>query len=210
MIKFIEEGHIYVNSKGERIPSVSELIRFELGEEYANVPQTVLDNAASYGTRIHEAIQHYIELEQNANISKVERNAYISTLEDDELEAINSYEYLKKACCFDIFSVEKIVSYKGMYAGRYDGLGFMRDVDENVLFDIKTTSKLMEEHLQWQLGLYYLAMGIEPEVGYCLHLPKRDIAKLFSIRPKSNQECIDLVNRYYESKREVKKCKFIL
>ena len=60
MVTYLDRGHYYLNSKGIIIPSVSKLINFELGNEYANVPPEVLQKAADYGTRIHKAIQGYV------------------------------------------------------------------------------------------------------------------------------------------------------
>ena len=62
MVTYLDRGHYYLNSKGIIIPSVSKLINFELGNEYANVPPEVLQKAEDYGTRIHKAIHDYAEL----------------------------------------------------------------------------------------------------------------------------------------------------
>ena len=90
--------------------------------------------------------------------------------------------------------MEQIVHFSKHYCGRYDILD-----DEGTLWDIKTTSKFHEENLSWQLGLYYLAMGVEKDIGYCIWIPKRSKPKVFLGKPKSNRECIDLVALYEEA-----------
>ena len=53
---FYDEGHEY-QVDGERVPSVSEVLRFISREVYGDVNQYTLDNAADRGTRIHKACE---------------------------------------------------------------------------------------------------------------------------------------------------------
>lgn len=194
MVKYLENGHIYLNSKGIIIPSVSKLIGFQLGNEYANVPSSVLQKSADYGTRIHKAIQDYEEL----GVEDIPLN-YLEDI--DELRTLNYYVMLKKQCGFVVNSMEQIVDFEERYAGRYDML-----CCDGKIYDIKTTSKLMIDHLEWQIGLYYLALGFDEKIGYCIWLPKTDVPQVVEIEAKSNSECLDLLERYEKNK----KCKFNL
>ena len=113
-------------------------------------------------------------------------------LEDvTELRVLQMYIRLKKQCGFVVNSMEQIIDYQERYAGRYDMF-----CCDGCIYDIKTTSKVMMDHLEWQIGLYYLAMGLEKDIGYCIWLPKRDIPQLIEVEAKSNAECIDLLERY--------------
>ena len=184
MVTYLDEGHLYLNSKGIIIPSVSKLINFELGNEYGSVPPEVLQKAADYGTRIHKAIQDYEEL--------CVEDIPLGFLEDvTELRVLQMYIRLKKQCGFVVNSMEQIIDYQERYAGRYDMF-----CCDGCIYDIKTTSKVMMDHLEWQIGLYYLAMGLEKDIGYCIWLPKRDIPQLIEVEAKSNAECLDLLERY--------------
>lgn len=189
MVTYIEQGHLYLNSKGIIIPSVSQLINFELGNEYKEVPPWILKKAADYGTKIHAMIQDF-----EADGNEMDLMPY----EKAELDILWDYVRLKKQLGFCVNSMEQIIDYEERYAGRYD----MLCIDESgaVMYDIKTTSKVMTEHLEIQLGLYYLALGIEKDYGYCLWLPKNDLVQRVKIKPWSNAKCIDLLERYERSK----------
>ena len=109
MVTYLDEGHLYLNSKGIIIPSVSKLINFELGNEYASVPPEVLQKAADYGTRIHKAIQDYEELAMD--------EIPLNFLEDiNELRVLQLYIRLKKQCGFIVNSMEQIIDYQERYA----------------------------------------------------------------------------------------------
>ena len=58
-LEFDEESHVYALN-GVEIPSVTQLLKLLPGSDYANVPETVLANAARRGTAVHEAIEYYI------------------------------------------------------------------------------------------------------------------------------------------------------
>jgi CRISPR/Cas system-associated exonuclease Cas4 (RecB family) len=70
------------------------------------------------------------------------------------------------------------------------------------LVDIKTTSKLDVEALEWQLGMYQLAYGETFEKCYCLWLPKKDLGRLVDIDPKSKEEILKVLEEYEVSKDE--------
>ena len=65
MVKFVELGHYYVNSKGIVIPSVSDLVEFHFNGTYANVPEHILEAAADYGTKMHALLEAYDDGELN-------------------------------------------------------------------------------------------------------------------------------------------------
>lgn len=185
MVEYIDSAHIYLNDKGVIIPSVSQLIDFELGNEYKDVPPFILQKAAEYGTRIHDMIQKY---EENEELS-------LNPYSDKEVQVLKDYIQLKKQCDWKVKSMEQIVDYQGRYAGRYDMLC------EDGIYDIKTTSKLMVDHLEIQLGLYMLAMGLENIKAYCLWLPKNNLVQRVEIKPWTKEQCIDLLERYERTNR---------
>ena len=178
-IEYIDETHQYVID-GILVPSVTTLVAYATGDIYKNIPEHILEAARIHGTGVHDAIENY------------ERTGEIS---EDFKKEVNTYIELKKKYILDVKSMEQIVHYKHYYCGRYDILD-----SDGVLWDIKTTSKFHQENLEWQLGLYQLALGSNKEVGYCIHIPKRGKGKVYLVRPKSHEECIDLLETFESAK----------
>ena len=69
---FYDDKHIY-EVDGKPLPSVSEVIRFLSREEYQDVSQYVLDNAADRGTKVHKACEQLIRFGECEIDSDIER-----------------------------------------------------------------------------------------------------------------------------------------
>lgn len=177
-IEYIENEHKYVID-GVIVPSVSELVSYATGNIYKDVPEFILEQARTYGTNVHNAIEEY------------ERTGTVS---EEYQKQIAQYVGLKEEYILNVKEMEQMIHYGNHYCGRYDIL----DVEGN-LWDIKTTSKFHQENLEWQLGLYYLALGKDSKVGYCIHIPKKGKPKVHLINPKSNQECKELIKTYEQA-----------
>jgi len=183
VVEYFDDTHTYCVN-GVIVPSVSKLVLFALGDDmYSRVPPEVLKKARIRGSEVHSAIEEY-------ELNRTPSDAYPDVLE--------SYEMLKKKYLLYVDKMEQIVNYGKHYCGRYDILD-----KEGTLWDIKTTYKINKEYLAWQLGLYYLALGVEKEVGYCLWIPKKGKPKVELIRPHSNKECKDLVEMFERAQSEV-------
>jgi hypothetical protein len=178
MVKFVENGHYYVNSKGVIIPSVSDLVSFHFPNTYDKIPKSVLDAAAEYGTFVHELLEQY----DNGELD-VEKLQY-SHIDPNAKSSVKQYAELKKKYTIYPKSQEVIVDYHERYAGRYDKLD-----NANILWDVKTTSKKYEDKWACQLGYYYLALGYEKEVAYVIWLPKKEKGEIILIKPWTNEEC---------------------
>lgn len=182
IVEYFDDTHTYCVN-GVIVPSATALVTFAIGDSYSRVPPDVLEKARIRGSEIHSAIQEY-ELNH--------------TPSDTYADILNTYDELKARYLLYVGSMEQIVHYGKHYCGRYDILD-----KEGTLWDIKTTYKINKDYLSWQLGLYYLAMGVEKDVGYCLWIPKKGKAKVELIKPKTNKECIELVEMYEKSLDEV-------
>lgn len=178
MVKFVENGHYYVNSKGIIIPSVSDLVSFHFPNTYDKIPKSVLETAAEYGTFVHELLEQYDNDELD-----VEKLQY-SQIDPNAKSSVKQYAELKKKYTIYPKSQEVIVDYQERYAGRYDKLD-----NANILWDVKTTSKKYEDKWACQLGYYYLALGYEKEVAYVIWLPKKEKGEVVMIKPWTNEEC---------------------
>ena len=183
-VSFIENGHYYINSKGIIIPSVSDLVEFHFQETYKNVPKGILEKAAQYGTLLHELLEKY----DNGDLDV--SNIQFSKIDPNIKASLKQYVELKKKFMIYPKSQEVIIDYKERYAGRYDKLDF-----QNILWDVKSTSKKYEEKWACQLGYYYNALEIEKEVAYVIWLPKKQKGEVVMVKPWSNKQCIEgLIN----------------
>ena len=183
MIEFIKETHTYLND-GVIIPSVSELIKFKFPDAYKGVPDFILKRSASYGTIIHQRIEEFASGELKLD----------EIVDPDARAKVEEFENLRKMWAFYIKDMEQIVDYKGRYAGMYD----LR-LEDDYLADIKTTSKIHEDWLAWQLGLYYLALGVKKDHGFVMWFPKKEPAQVRQITVASHEECIELLEEYEKS-----------
>lgn len=169
-----DQGHKYLCNGVEK-PSVTKLVSYAVGDIYKSVPPQILQRKANYGTRIHQVIQDYV-----------------LGNEQDAKDVINTLaEFVMITDGIEFTEVEKMVTYQDRFGGRFDLM------DSNgYIYDIKTTSKIHKENLEWQLGFYYLASGKMKRKGFCIWLPRGKDAKLVEIRPKTKTECLELLERY--------------
>lgn len=183
-IEYLDDVHCYLIN-GVMVPSVSELIRFRFPEAYKGIPEKILKQKASYGSKVHDYIQKFVSKEftlEELQKKNIDPNIKI---------AVEQFENLRKKWAFQIEDMEKIVHYKDKYAGRYD----IKTID-NLIIDIKTTFELHEEWLALQLGLYQMAEGINSGISYCIWLPKGKSGKVVAINPWTHEECLELIKEY--------------
>lgn len=186
MIEFIESTHQYLLDDLIIIPSVSEIVRFALGNEFKGIPSNVLKRAAQYGTTIHDLIQDYEELDLQADNSEMQ---YI----------LDEYIDIKESNNIDVLSMEKII-YTQDYAGRYDMIANVNN--KKSLIDIKTNSIYPEKHLEIQLGLYLNALDEELDT-YCLWLNKKTLEWQFKkVNAISHAEAKSLVESFKKGNKD--------
>ena len=183
-IEFIEDKHIYL-CDGVIVPSVSQLIRFKYPGQYDGVPDAVLKKKADYGTKVHRMIESYVSGEITLEELKKRR------VDPDIKIAVEQFQILLDKYLFNIRDMEQTVSWKGRYAGTYD----IR-TDDNIVIDLKTTSSLHEDWLQWQLSLYAMAAGADQRYGYVIWLPKGKMGQVKQIDLLPAEECVRLVDEY--------------
>lgn len=184
MIRYEDATHTYYNSKGQVIPSVSQLVEFKFSGTYKDVPPEVLKRSADYGTKVHLILEEY-------DLGHTEKAYELAIDDDNMLDSLSDYVKLKKTYMIQPKSQEQIVDYHERYGGRYDKLD-----GQNNLWDVKTTSAEHPEKWALQLGLYYMALGIENPYGYVIHLPKgkRGTVKLITV--PNHAECLKVLEEY--------------
>ena len=180
-LHFDEGKHLYTLDKNGitfELPSVTQILRFISREIYGDVPQSVLDQAADKGTRVHEAIEAY-------------DNYGWKEYESDTLPYILAYEKWVQDHNFQTAANEYPIYHRTrLYAGKLDRL-FLEEGNLS-LVDFKTSETILEPLVAAQLYGYSEASkshGINVVNHYILHLKpdasydfiKVDIQKGFRI-----------------------------
>lgn len=182
MVEFIEDSHTYLVD-GVIKHSVTELVSWKMKDDFSKIPADVLKRKAQYGTEVHELIQA-------VENGLTDRELSFMKIDPNQKAAVHLY---KKFKTFQVKDMEQIVT-DGRICGRYDIL-----TTNGELVDIKTTYRLNEEHLKWQLGLYYYLMGVRKKYGYVMWLPKQTDGCLKAIEVHTHEECEELINAFLNS-----------
>lgn len=150
-VVFEATAHTYTNEAGKTLSGVTSLMKkYLFAKLYADVPQAILDKAKDRGSATHANIQLLVE-----GILQAGTEPTIKCFED---------------ACKDIHFVasEYLVSDNEVIASSIDLID-----DQCNLYDVKTTSALNKEYLQWQLSIYaYL---------FELQNPDKKAGKLYAI-----------------------------
>lgn len=145
-VVFNEIKHEYYLD-GKQLHGITPMIRRQLfPEEYRDVPEAVLKRAADRGTAIHKDCE-LIDVDDSEAMT-AEGWEYMMMCEERELRHVAS-EYL--------------VSDDDYFASKIDKIF---EADEGVILaDIKTTSKLNEAYVSWQLSIYaHLFERMNPDI----------------------------------------------
>lgn len=179
MIEYIEEEHLYLFD-GVVIPSVSQILSQKVfPNKYDGVPVEILKAKAEYGTKVHSIIED-LENGREYQIDSVLIK-----------ESIKQYLNLKNEYNINVIEQEKIVCYKGLYAGRFD---MIAEIDNNLcLCDIKTTAQLDLKYLSWQLSMYELAYGKKFNKLIAIWLPKKGLGKIVEIERIEKEKILDMI-----------------
>lgn len=137
-VRFDKTAHTY-ELNGHRLGGVTPIIDWMFPETYAAIPEDIMQRAAAYGTKIHEACQIYDDCGIKDNHPSV--NDYVRLCKENCLLHVCS-EYLVDDGQNVASSIDKV--FEDMCNG------------EVVLADIKTTSRLHDERVRLQLSIYAL------------------------------------------------------
>lgn len=168
ILQFFDKGHIYMLD-GERLPCVSDLIRFLHREIYRDAPVWQMEAAADRGTKVHAATE---------------------TLDKTGRAEIEN-EYLPYLQAYALFLQEHEVSWEltehpdyhpaHRYAGTIDRYGLVDGY--RTLLDIKTTYKVYKPLCNASLNLYRMMLEARQKTVerlLILHLKKDGTYKLIS------------------------------
>lgn len=140
MIRFIEETHTYLDEKGRRVPSVTQILSIVSAHTYGDINESVLENARQRGNVVHFAVRLYEE-------------ANMESIKEEYKGYLDAYKKAKEKYNIEVDEMEKLVyNSEHNYAGTLDILG---KVDgEDAIIDIKTTSVMHKELVTLQTNAY--------------------------------------------------------
>ena len=161
-ITFDAGTHTYTNKDGVLLTSVTTMLKRQLfADMYDGIPQRVLEAAAEHGTAIHAEIE---EMDKTGCEPTTEYGTAYRELKGSNLALANEY-----------------LVANDTHAGTIDCV-WVSETGKMVLADIKTTSKLHDAYVTWQLSVYaYLLEHCNPgrtiDEMYCVWLPKQQYGK---------------------------------
>lgn len=134
---FDPEAHTYHTPEGVKLQGITGMLRRQLfPDEYRDVPQHILDHAAERGHAVHQLCELVDDL--GITSEEADAQAYIRLKADQGLR-YRASEYL--------------VSDNTRFASAIDKV-YEDGESSFILADIKTTYRLNEEYVRWQLSIY--------------------------------------------------------
>ena len=171
-VSFDDLTHSYLLDNNFYLMGVTSLMKKHgLSPNYSNISDEVLAKAAERGSKGHKKIELYCK-----GKSKGRPNAVVRAF---------------KALNLPVMESEFLVSDNEMIASMIDLL-----LEDYTIIDIKFTSKLHIEALQWQLSIYANLLentyGIKVPKVYALHFDKKNKASLVEIQRLPREQVEDL------------------
>ena len=190
-LDFNEDTHTYIDkATGKEIISATQLmVEQGLAPDYSSVDQDYLKQCADRGKLIHKEIEDFIE-EGKIGFTK------------ECLTFVENFDFLLKR--FGADSAESEVVLNGIdYAGTAD-LILKKDGNVVAIGDIKTTSTLHEDAVEWQLSLYAEAVARtsgETHISlFAIHFTN-DEMRTVPIKAKSAEAVGDLLSIHRAGKK---------
>lgn len=182
---FDEAAHTYT-LEGVRLSGVTAIVKWMFPDTYKDIPQSVLEKAAEYGSLIHKKCEQY----DNCGFG-------------DDLPEVRDYVRLKRENGLTTIENEYLVDDGKDIASSID---VVFDKDESGMYslaDIKTTSKIHKDNVTLQLSIYaYLFEKCNKgkKVGrlFVIWLPKEQYgtAELMELGRIGSADCKKIVKAY--------------
>lgn len=185
-VQFNEAAHQYFLD-GKELSGITSVLHRQLFEDkYSDIPKSVLDRAAEYGSGVHATIELCDSLGDTGNTDE-NYVAYRRLMQEKGLTTVRN---------------EYIVTDREHYASAIDITAV--DSEGNIaLIDIKTTSKLDKEYVSWQLSIYrHLFYLQNPELKgkvktlCAVWLPKKQYGNpaIVEVEPKDESTVVKLLD----------------
>lgn len=143
-VLFNQEEHTYMLGDKQLQGITSTLMKIAFPDTYKGISEARLKKAAEHGSLVHEQIEIFETLFDGNSLYCVNMGC---------THEFDNYMLLKEKYNLTHQAQEYLVSDNEHFASAIDII-FTNDKDEIVLCDIKTTSKLMYEHVSLQLSIY--------------------------------------------------------
>lgn len=186
--------HSYFIGDKEIIGVTSLMKGMGLSPDYSGIDPHVLNHAAARGTAIHKTLESY-DNGENVLIPITVSDNEGGTATFDTSEELKAY----KGLYLNVLASEYLVSDNETCASMIDKVIAVSE-DEVALGDIKTTSTLHTEALEWQLSIYaYLFelqnQGVKVRDLYGIHV-RDGRAKAVQVRRIPSEEVERLLTAY--------------
>ena len=185
-VKFHKDGHIY-DLNGQQLDGVTPIVKWLFPDTYKGIPQSILDQAADYGTLIHEKC----ELADSMGIV------------DDPV--VQGYVELLERKGLKVLASEYLVSDENRVASSIDKL--TTDLD---IADIKTTSKVHIPNVTLQTSIYAWLFerqneGVQVRNLYCIWLPKPQYGEpdIIQLQRVPSSICEQIVDLYFQKAQPI-------
>lgn len=142
-VVFNQEEHTYHLGSKELSGITSTIMAFAFPTTYAGISEETLRKAAERGSVVHETIELY------ETIFDGKRENYLGEWSPE----LTNYARIKEDNHLTNQAQEYIVSDNNLFASAID-IVFTNEKGEIVLSDIKTTSKILYDHVSLQLSIY--------------------------------------------------------
>ena len=157
-----------------------------------DVPLEVLEKARMFGSEVHNAIEFKEPMFLN-DLQKIKYYEFFDLIKNNDIKIIEKEQIV-------YYVVDDVV----VYIGKFDLI--VKYANDLMIGDIKTTYNLDRQYLSWQLSMYKLAWeqlyGKELKKGLAFWLPKRKASSLHSIKFKTKQEILKVVEIYGDTIQE--------
>lgn len=178
-VQFDELTHSYFYGEGELMGVTTLMKKHGLSADYTGISQAVLEKAAERGTAVHHILEDY--------------DAGKTTIAGEFEDELKAYSKLG----LKVIQSEYLVSDNKLVASSIDKVIEVEEENMVDLGDVKTTSKLHIEALEWQLGIYKYLFELQNKkikVRKCWGIHVRDgKAVLREINPVSSEMVQDLL-----------------
>ena len=191
-VNFNPENHTY-ELNGTYLSGITELLQRQLfPNEYANIPKAILDQAAAYGTSVHESCELFDKILYN----------------DQSVEVLDYIQLCQEHSLTHEASEYTVTDFTN-YASNIDKVFRISDSTFD-LADLKTYGKMTPEKLEkarWQLSIYAYLFELQNKKAkarelYILHIrnkQKKDgsfdhISNLIPVKRIPSEICKELLD----------------
>ena len=184
-LEYIDETHTYLY-EGIMLPSVTQILAYKYND-YANVPEYILQRAGERGTAVHKSIE-----------------VFNKTGVDDGTQQVHDFKFLQKQYGFEVLDSElPLVIFDNDIPVACGRLDMTLEMDGSVgIADIKTNATLNKDKIAYQLNLYRIGLkqsyNVDAKLLKIIHL--RDGKRKFIDIPVIEEMTMELLRQFEERK----------